>query len=155
MIWTEKICFSFTIQKTITNPWNHEKKKVWFNDQVMVFSFSSSRGQGLLGNDRDGHGLDDGLDVVAVERVSGTFLLQPANTSSRVTAGRASAGWAEPRSGSDCTCRGRRWQPRPSSQSSGLDWRCRPADTRKRWQGQISYQVAKVATFLMKQCIYC
>lgn len=70
---------------------------------LMVFSFGSCRGRGLLGNDRDRHGLGDSLDVVAVERVSGTFLLQPANTSSRVTAGRASAGWAEPRSGTEWT----------------------------------------------------
>lgn len=69
----------------------------------MVFSFDSCRGRGLLGNDRDGHGLGDGLDVVEVERVSGTFLLQPANTSSRVTVGRASAERAEPRSGTEWT----------------------------------------------------
>lgn len=75
----------------------------------------------LLGNDRDGHGLGDSLDVVAVEWMSRTFLLQPANTSTKVTATSISAGWAGPKPAvpSGGTCRGRRWRPHPSSRSSG------------------------------------
>lgn len=35
------------------------------------------RCSGLLGDDGDGNSLSDGLDVITVDRVSGTLLLQP------------------------------------------------------------------------------